>query len=342
MSRLPFSLLPLFVAGAIVAQDAPPGPAPELVKLAPTIGNWEGSGAATFVPGAPPVQWTARGSFRWCLDGHWVQEDFRVDFEGSLAPLVMRGYWGWDRELSRHVELIATNAGDVRVEEVAILPDGAMVQVLKRARGGVPFAQRSLLAVKGDEMRHAIDMLTVDGPSITVIDAKFHRTDHAFDGAWDAKPFENAQPAPAMQRLARCAGEYALTGEFLMAPGAAPIRIEGTDTFRSVFGGTVMHGTTSGTPGPYRGEVFWAWDPARKCLTAAFVGNMGELSQMDAWFTADGKFLSTSHGTTRGEPMVHRMVMEMDAEGRPKSVLSHMIVGDKPPFEAYHSTYRKK
>lgn len=332
----------LLVVASAVAQDAPPGPAPELKRLTPLIGNWQGAGTATLAPGAPPTKWTAKGTFRWCLDDHWVQEDFRVDFEGVPAPMVIHGYWGWDRDQARYVELIVTNAGEVKVEDVAILPDGSMLQVLKRSQGGMPYAERSLLAVQGDEMRHAIDLFLVEGASTSVIDAKFHRTDQVFDGAWDARTFDDAQPAPAMRKLGKCAGEYALTGEFVMAPGAPPIRIEGTDTFRSVFGGTVMHGTTVGTPGPYRGEVFWAWEPARKCLVAAFVSNMGELAQMDAWFTKDGKFLSTSHGTVRGEPMVQRMVMEMDADGRPKSVLSHMLLGDRPPFEAYRSTYRKK
>lgn len=330
----------------VVAQEGPPGPAPELQKFAPLIGNWAGSGDATFGPGAPPTKWDAHGTYRWCLDGHWVQEDFAITFAGMPAPMVLRSYLGWDRENQRYVYATAGNMGQVRLNEIALMPDGTMAQVTLQNQEGMPYAERSLFKVDGDKLLHSVDLLMPEGPSMTIVDGHFTRTDKSFDGRWDEKPFMGVTAAAPVQQLARCAGAYDLTGEFVMAPGAPAVRIKGTDTFRAVFGGTVLYGSTMGTaeglPGEYHGEVFWGYDAPRKCLVAVYVSNMGEVMTMDAWFGKDGALLSTSHGTMQGEPMVQRMVMEMDADGRPLRTRSDSIVGSKPPFESFRATYTRK
>lgn len=345
MRRRRVSLSILFLSSALAAQDPVPGPAPDVAKFAPLLGSWSGTGTARFGPDAPTTKWTARGTYRWCLDAHWLQEDFTIDFEGMPTPLVMRGYYGFDRETGRHVVVNVTNNGVVQRNDLTFLPDGTMVQVLRMDEAGAPYCERSLFKLEGDEIVHSVDLLMPQGPSLTIVEGRMKRATEAFDGAWDTKPFQPGEIAEPVTRLARSAGTYDLAGEVLMAPGAPPMKIRGTDAFRPVFGGLVLHGTTTGSaegvPGTYRGDVFWAFDKARKCLVAAYVSNMGEVATMDAWFV-DGKLVSTSHGTMRGTPMVQRMVMEMDAEGRPSRVLSHSCVGDKPPFESFRATYTKK
>jgi len=39
----------------------------------------------------------------------------------------------------------------------------------------------------------------------------------------------------------------------------------------------------------------------------------------------------------RGQPMVQRMPMRMDAEGRPTSVVTHLIPPDGSPFVSFGS-----
>ncbi|MBL8749269.1 MAG: DUF1579 family protein [Planctomycetes bacterium] len=340
------ALVTVLLVFPVVAQDGIPGPAPQLKKLEPLVGNWHGTGTATFGPGAPPTKWSARGTFRKALGDFWIREDFRIDFEGSPAPLVMRHYWGWDRENGQYVAVSAANTGVVHIEDVTVLPDGTLLQMTRLHQNGAPFAQRSTLKVVGDELVHTVDMLMAQGPSLSIVDGRFARGGDGFDGAWDTAAFDSTVVGESITRLGKCAGEYELTGEVVPAPGAPVMKIRGTDTFRPVFGGAVMHGSTvgnaEGVPGQYEGEVFWAWDEGKKCLVGAYVSSFGEFSTMDAWFAKDGALLSTSHGTMRGEPMVQRMVMQMDAEGRPKSVLSHVILGDAPPFESFRATYVKK
>ena len=62
MLRIPRTLLllTLVVSPFAVAQEGPPGPAPELQRLAPALGNWAGSGTAHMGPS--PTEWRARGS----------------------------------------------------------------------------------------------------------------------------------------------------------------------------------------------------------------------------------------------------------------------------------------
>ncbi len=304
-----------------LAQEGPPAPAPELQQLAPLIGNWAGGGTATFLPGAPPTKWQTRGSYRWCLDNHFVQEDFEITFEGSPAPMVIRGYPGWDREQQRYVNASVNNGGEVTLHEMNLLPDGTLLQFMQPNQEGVPHAQRSLFKVTGDTMTHSIDILMTTGPSLQIVDGKFTRTDKALDGRLDGKAFEGAAPGEAMGKFARMAGVYEVKGTMVMAPDQPPMAIKGQDTFRSVFGGTVAHGHTDGTaegmPGEYHSEVFWGFDPQRHCVVSVYVSNMGEM-------------------------MVQRMIMEFDAKGGLLSAVSHSILGKAPPFESFRASYTRK
>ncbi|MEO6593866.1 MAG: DUF1579 family protein [Planctomycetota bacterium] len=336
----------LLVMPVVFAQEGPPSPAPELQKLAPLIGNWAGTGSATFGPGAPPTAWHARGTYRWCLDKHFVQEDFEITFEGLAAPLVFRAYFGWDRENQRYVNAAISNEGKAQLVEMKFLPDGTMVQVSLQSQEGMPYAERWRLKVEGDKLMHSIDLLMPEGPSMSIVDGHFKRVDAEYAGAFDTKVFEGAVADESIKKLTRSAGVYATQGTMVMAPGQPSMKISGTDTFRSVFGGTVFHGHTVGTaegmPGEYHGEVFWAHDPMRRCIVGIYVSNMGEVMSMDAWFTADGKLISTSAGLMQGQPTVQSMVMEFDAKGVPTSAVGHAIIGTAAPFENFRANYTKK
>src|SRR5690606_34502804 len=79
------TLTALCFALAVPAQEDPelamPEPAPELKKLEPLIGHWQGSGTARMGPGEP-TPWEAHSSYAWALGGFFVQEDTVVRFEG--------------------------------------------------------------------------------------------------------------------------------------------------------------------------------------------------------------------------------------------------------------------
>lgn len=327
------------------AQQEPPGPAPELKRLEPLVGHWHGRGVM-HEPEAKTA-WTARGTYAWCLDGHFLQEDFRIEFEGNDVPLVFRAYLGWDREQRRYVNAVVNNGGQVQLHPLHWLPDGTMLQTMLQNQEGVPYAERSRLKVDGDVMTHTIDLLLADGSSLQIIDGRFERTaDGGFAGQFDASGWMGAKPADAVARLSRSAGRYAVEGHVVMGAGEPPMKITGADTFTPVFGGMVLHGHTEGEaegmPGKYVGEVFWGHDAVRGCLTSVYLSNMGEVFTMDAWWGADGKLLSTSAGTWMGQPSVQRMVMEFAADGAAARAFSHTILGAGAPFQSFDATYTKQ
>lgn len=338
-------VLALVLVVSTRAQDAMPGPAPELKQLEPLIGNWSGSGRMSEPSGAV-TPWQANGSYRWCLDGHFVQEDFAISFEGMAAPFVFRAYLGWDAENKRYVNAMVNNSGKAELHEVALLPDGTILQLMQQHQLGMPYAQRSLFKVSGDTMTHTIDVLMANGPSMTIVDGTFRRGGTGFAGAFAGPTWMEAKPHAAIARLSRCAGVFEVEGEMVMAPGQSAIKITGRDTFTPVFGGTVVHGHTEGVaegiPGKYVGEVLWAHDEARDCLTSIYVSNFGEVMLMEARWAKDGRLVATSHGLMRGEISLQRTLLAFDATGAVTAATSHSIAGTEAPLESFRATYTKK
>ncbi len=339
------TLLPLVLFAAPVFCQETPTPAPELQKLTGLLGNWEGEGTANFAPGAPPTAWRARGTYRQALGGFFLQEDFEIRFDGIPAPMVFRAYLGWDAEGKRYVTAVCNNAGEVGLHEVVMMPDGSMVQLMMQSQEGVPYAERSLLAVKGDTMTHSIDLMMAQGPSMGIVEGKFRRVDAPFDGSFDVPTWNGAKPHADIVKLNRMAGKYATKGEMVMAPGQPKTAIHGDDTFRTVFGDTLLYGETvgaaEGMPGEYRSHAFWGYDKKKDCARAIFVSNMGEVGEMEGRWVED-KFVSTMAGTMMGQPMVQRFVLEVDAKGAVTRGVGHAIIGTMPPFEGFAATYTKK
>ncbi len=339
----PLALL-VFATSPAAAQGAP-APAAEVKAFAPLVGNWSGSGEAHFDPSGAPTKWTAHGTYRWALGGHFVQEDFRIRFDDMPSPMVFRAYFGWDGERRRHTAIVVTNGGEVALHEVKALPDGTMMQLMLQEQQGTPYAERACFKVAGDTMTMNIELLMPEGASVTAVSGTFQRTGEAFDGAWDSPTWMGAAAHADMQRLGRMAGSYAIAGEMVMAPGQPRTKFTGDDVFATGFGGTVLHGVTKGTaegmPGAYESHAFWARDAKHECTRAVFVSNMGEIGEMEARWV-DDKLVSTSAGTLGGQPLVNRFVLEFDAKGVAKRGVGHTIVGAMPPFESFVANYTRK
>ena len=338
------SLLSLVLATPLFGQQAPP-PAAQLQKLAPLVGSWTGSGAMN-EPAGVTTKWTAHGTYRWALDGHFLREDFAVTFEGMPVPVVMHGYLGWDRENGHYVHLMVSSSGQSSLRRIEVGNDGAMTELSLQQQGPMHYAERSVFTVQGDRLRHTVDLLMPQGQSLAMVDGTFTRSDKPFDGAFDSAPFMGRKPHADITRLCRSAGAYGVKGELVMAPGQPTMAISGTDTFRAVFGGTVLHGHTegevAGMPGKYLGEVFWAHDEAANRLAGLYVSNMGEVMSMAAWWTADGQLCALSSGLFQGQPAAQRTLLQFDAEGAAKSAASHSLTGSAAPFESFRATYTRQ
>lgn len=59
-------------------------PAKELAKFEPLIGDWTGTGKMTEGNGVA-TNWTAETTYQWCLNKHFVQQDFELRFVITLG-----------------------------------------------------------------------------------------------------------------------------------------------------------------------------------------------------------------------------------------------------------------
>ncbi|MBL8900791.1 MAG: DUF1579 family protein [Planctomycetes bacterium] len=331
------------------AQDemAAPQPAAELSKLAAFVGNWEGSGEANFSPGQPPTKWKGHGTHRWSHDGHFLQEDFVLRFEGLPIPLVMRSYFGWDRERGRYAMIQVQNNGRAVLRDFAIQPDGAIYQMLLQHQEGVDYAERSLMRLDGQKLVHSIDLFLPEGDSTRVVDAVFTRSEKACEVPLETPPFPGNVPHDAMKKLARLHGTYAVKGTMTMAPGMPPMKISGADVFHTIFGGVAMiahtDGAAEGMPGKYVSDGFFGYDEARGCLVMAAVSNMGEIMQLEYRFAeGDRALIGMMAGVYSGAPTAMRYVMELDEQGALVRGSGHTLSGTAAPFESFAATYTKK
>ncbi|MBL9076715.1 MAG: DUF1579 family protein [Planctomycetes bacterium] len=325
----------------LCAQGAPE-PAPELKRLEPLLGNWAGSGGADF---GEALQWKARSSYRWVHDGHFLQEDTEIVFDGGMAPMVFRSYLGWDRDLGRYVNVVVHNGGLAKVHEFQLLADGTMLQTMLQSQQGQPYAERVRTTVRGESMALTIDLLLAEGASRTALEGTLTRSDQEYEVDWQCKAFDGAMPAPELQQLQRSAGVYEVRGAMVMAPGMPEVAITGTDTFQRVFGDTILHGVTVGTaegmPGEYRGDVFWSFDAARKCLHGVYVSNFGEMMAMDAHWVAD-QLVSVSAGKVQGQVLAQRMVLSFGPDGKATAAENHTLAATGDAFRSFHATYKAK
>lgn len=339
------SIAAIAALAAPLAAQAMPTPAPELQKLEPLLGNWIGKGKMT-EPGGAVSEWEGIGTYAKALDGHFVRVDFAIRFAALPTPLVMRGYLGWDRDARRYVNANVNSAGEITLNEVDLLPDGSMVELSIAQHPGMRFAQRSIFRVDGDAMVHTVDLLMPTGAMLAMVDGKFTRGGKGFAGDFATAPWMGAAPDAALTRLARSAGEYEVAGDMRLGAGQPTMKVTGTDTFRSVFGGLVFAGSTvgelAGVPGKYHGEVYWAHDPARGALTGVYLNNMGEVMQMTSRWVGGGQVVTTATKPFQGQAAVQRTVMDFDDAGAAKAAASHSIVGTGEPFEGWRATYRRK
>lgn len=338
------SFVCLLLAAAAGAQ-APPKPAPELQKLAPYVGTWSGSGTMT-EPGGKVTKWTGSGTCAWCLDGHFLQEDWQIAFEGMPAPKVMHTRLGWDRAHQRYVSAYVGNDGEVSLDEFQILPDGARLETMVKQQDGASYALRSRFRLVGDTLVHTVDLLMPEGNSTQIVDGTFTRGGKAFAGGFDCATWMGVVSHASIARLGKAAGTYASSGSVCAVPGQPPVPFRGTETFRRVFGDTVVYGRSEGAAdgaaAQYVGEVFWGHDARRDGLVGVYVSNMGDVMQMEARWSADGKLVTTSAPRFGEQLAVQRMVMEFDAAAAPKQAVGHWIVGTNAPEECFRAAYTKK
>ena len=339
-------LIPLLLTAPLAAQDDVSAPAPELARLEPLEGHWQGQGVAVMQPGAPSMNWTAKVQSRWVLGGHFLQTDSAIKFEG-MGDMRIREYVGWDRENKHYVNLAVDNGGGGVLSRPHFIDDDTVVAIRSWVRDGNPQVERVVSKYGKDEWSFEITMLGQAGPANEVVTGNFERVDKVEPDAMDA----TASMMPAammpghehMARVARMVGEYVFTGAMVMAPGMPETKIRGRDRVRGLFGDSIVQVTTKGTAEgdsfAYEAHGFYAWDTTKECLQVLALNNMGEVGSYGVRFHGDDELISTHAGLRMGQPFVAQIVMHLDGQGRPSRVSSHSIQGDAEPIRDFHGSY---
>ncbi len=347
---LSFSLLVAgsFVASTATAQEPPamPSPAKQLDKLAPMIGNWRGEGTVVPAPGQPSTKWRATAVTRKVLGGHWLRTDESIEFQGQgdakMPDLAFRSFHGWDGENNRYVAHTISNMGTVESVEVFV-DDNKVTSSGATVREGKPVlsywtteftADGSKLL--GRESIAGSDFFThVEG---TMKRAGADATAKAIDAAFTMGP--PSDPAP-MQRLAKAAGTYRLTGSMIMEPGQPSMQIGGTSTLQPIWGGSILELRVKGDPNPggdFEGWGAFAWDPRNNHYSALWVDSMGDASTSSGHWV-DDKLVFRNSRTYHGAPLVQRGVIELDADGKFESESWTALMGTAEAYAPFQATY---
>ena len=96
----------------------------------------------------------------------------------------------------------------------------------------------------------------------------------------DADAFQ--PPSAEIRKLGKIAGNYAMKGWYMMAPGQPKMDIAADEVIAPIFGGSILEIVVEGKPTEamggfaYRAWSAIAWDADDECYRQIFVNNMGE------------------------------------------------------------------
>jgi len=332
-----------FVRAQDAKDAAPAGPAPELARLERLIGNYTGKGTAVMEPGKAPAEWTCQSTYAWTLGKHFVAVETAVDFGSAIPPLAFRELLGWDGEAKRYVAISIGNTGEGSLGEVTFPSAERMVMIVSKKDANGPAVERHETTFTKDGMQFRMTILGSTGAAIEGVTGSFTRVDKQEPLAIEATA-AMAPPAPPLAKMHRLAGTYEFAGEVILMPGTPAMKIRGTDFCRPIFGGAALQisttGNADGSPDAYAAETFVVWNEGKQCFDAFGADNMGQVGAMEQRFSDDGKIVATGAACFMGQPMVQRMLIELDAAGKMTKATSTTLSGASEPYRSFQGTYK--
>ncbi|GEM_PF-2903468 len=323
----------------------PPGPAPEMKKLEPMLGHFEGEGFFVGEAGGPRMPWKAVSVVRKVLGGHWQVEDTVIEFEArGLPKLYFHTYTGWDRERKRYVIYMTGNTGRADRMDLEILGDGRILTSSSMIEEGKRVLEWNLSEYDDKGFRF-VDKRSVDGADPFVsIQGRFLRVGKVEAEFVDAA-FPTPKPVPELAALRGIAGKYRLKGAVIPMPGMEEMPISGVQTVRSVFSGRVLFFESIGDPMQgfrYRDFATLAWDPEIRSFRLFFVNNVGEHGFFRSRFDPKTRTLvSFSSGPMMGRLAAHRSEMRLAEDGSILSSSDVLLLGNLDPYTAFKAAYER-
>lgn len=315
MKRLLALALGLWLGGTVAAQMG--GPAEELKRYEPMLGNWEGSGGGNSAPGVP-MKWTSKSTMKKILGGHFIQDDTQIEVEG-FGTLVMRTVYGWDAARKRHFALNVSNLGSPSEGTIFWAGDKRIVQshTTKGYEGVV--SERWITDIEADKIRF-VGTKSVDGGKPFIhVEGSITRGGEGFDA--DKAKAEAAMPAtPHMKRMKVFAGMWKSTGHWNDPESGAATEMTGESTMQPAFGGHVLYG--HGTMEMNMGEApmtvasrsYGYWSDKHQAYRWVGMNSMGMYHGSSGYEAGAHRTVWMSSGIFMGKPMVGRLVIEEDGD----------------------------
>lgn len=355
---VPIVLGSLALSAPLAAQEGAAKPAAPastalaepLAKFAPMLGHWTGKGSVRMNPSAPAMEWTSRSTTKAVLGDRFIQTDMRIDFGEAMPPMIHRTYYGYDASRGELVHYALGNTGELEVSgQVTWTGDSTLVILSISEDQGNPVIHRSVITLADGAHDYLWEAAVGAHPFATMVEGKLVRSDTPYEisaAEWEAPFIPGATPA-AMQRIGRMAGDYTMTGEFSMTPGAPPFPISGKEKIRGIFGGAALHMHVIGDPVPggpefvYEGHAFIAWDAARECYREFYLNNMGETGVQELRFVDDTRLVTALARLQGGTPEATRGTVQLDEAGAIIKVSMDRMSAGHEPERMFLGNYEK-
>ena len=162
-------------ASADVNHLGPP-PGPEMKALDHLLGAWSFEGFYTPLVGLRPCEVSGRAYTSAILGGHalWTVRE-NITLSGLDHPHEAQVYTAWDPAWSCYQRLILRNDGTATLQRGYELTNGKLIFTATGVSEGLPYASRTILEGRGDEIRLSTDVSAADAENVVVLDLRLKR-----------------------------------------------------------------------------------------------------------------------------------------------------------------------
>jgi hypothetical protein len=351
MPRVAASALCLSLLLAVAPAQDMPAPAPELAKLEPLIGAWQGKGTVAMGADGPTSGWTCTAHVRKVFGGHWIRLDETIEFdaadgEQAMPPLAFRTFYGFDRERQRYVAHTLSNMGTIATHDLQV--DGQKIieaSLEMDPEKNVPVFVHWTIELGKDG--YTITGRNTEGSAPTYVHV--HGEMKRAGAGVTPKPVEAAftmgppaDPAP-MQKLAKSAGKYRLTGTMVPFAGQPAIPIGGNLEVRTLWDGRILETSVAGdeASGGFEGYAAWAWNARDRVYDSIWVDSAGA-SVRSVGRIEDGKMVSCTMTTKMGKSFIERGILEFDRNGFFAKERAMAMSATAEPYVCFDAEYERQ
>ena len=337
--------LSLLLASAVCSAQSFEPPK-ELGKFAVMLGNWEGTGTAMMSPEGPEGQWTSRSTVKKIMDGHFIQEDVRIDLGPQVpVPLVFRSIYAFDSGTKRVKYFSMGNMGFDGAGTAYWTDDGKFVMSSSKMQEGAPVTNHWVVTFSKDKHTFKGQQSYAGGAFYTHVQGTNKKGGKGFS-ADDSGGLALIPRSAETQKLKVFMGQWKFKGKMSPLPGAPSMSISGNDEIKFILGGQALFGVAKGDPiegfpKSYRGNWYMVWDAERKCYRSFSVENFGQFHGQRAYFHGDRKLIFVGTAMYEGQPTVGRMMMGWSADGKSMELVQHRLMGDSKPDVGFQGEYKK-